>query len=169
MESGDAPNLPDRPRTAVPKPTTPAPPPAPTPSLLDATNADIEEQKRMLYEYEAKQQKLVAEREAAQRRQQDEAARLEREHAEQLRLQQENERRQQEELARQQQMQQMQFQQMDQGRGQQMEMELLGMRGQYERDQMMLEQYDRVSVSFSSYQWEEWADYVCLLGAVGSE
>lgn len=142
----NAPELPDRPRTAAPpKPATPQP------SMPDSSAADIEEQKRMLNEYERKQNALVAEREAAQKRQHEEAARLEREHAEQLRMQQENERRQQEELARQQQMQQMQFQQADQGRQQQMEMELLGMRGQYERDQMMLEQYDRVrSFTFSS-------------------
>lgn len=102
----------------------------------------------MLGEYERKQQALVKEREAAQARQHQEAERLEREHAEQLRQQQENERRAQEDLARQQQMMQQQhFQQQDNGRQQQMEMEMLGMRGQYERDQMMLEQYDRVSLT----------------------
>lgn len=145
QDTGDAPALPDRPKTA--QASKPAPPKAPpTPSILDSTAADIEEQKRMLGEYERKQEALVREREAAQRRQQEEAERLEREHADRLRQQQENERRQQEELQRQQQMQQqMQFQQQDNGRQQQMEMEMLGMRGQYERDQMMLEQYDRVS------------------------
>jgi hypothetical protein len=151
LDNGSAPDLPDRPKTAAPKPSTPAPPPQD--NILDSTAEDIAEQKRMLEGYEAKQQALVREREAAQRRQREEAERLEREHAEQLRMQQEQERRQQEELMRQQQMQQQQqqqqqYQQVDQGRQQQMEMEMLGMRGQYERDQMMLEQYDRVSVIF---------------------
>lgn len=141
-DSGIAPELPDRPKTAPPK-SAPAKKAA-EPNILDSTAADIEEQKRMLGEYEEKQKALVAQREAAQRKQQEDAERLERQHAEQLRQQQENERRAQEELLRQQQMSQMQFQQQDNGRVQQMEMEMLGMRGQYERDQMMLEQYDRV-------------------------
>lgn len=66
-----------------------------------------------------------------------------REFEEQQRQQQERERLAQEELNRQQ---AMQFGQQNQGRIAELEREILGMRGQWERDQMMLERYDGVSV-----------------------
>ena len=65
-----------------------------------------------------------------------------REFEERERQQQERERLAQEELMRQQ---AMQFGQQNQGRIAELEREILGMRGQWERDQMMLERYDGVS------------------------
>lgn len=64
-------------------------------------------------------------------------------------MQAEKERREQEELlARQQMMQQQQQFGQNQGRLAELEREILGMRGQWERDQMMLERYDNVSRFF---------------------
>ncbi|KDE07961.1 hypothetical protein MVLG_01867 [Microbotryum lychnidis-dioicae p1A1 Lamole] len=128
LDNGDAPNLPRRPPTSEP-------PSAPSP----APREDIEEQRRALAEYEAKQAALVASREAEARRLADEQARQEREFQEQQRLQAQREREAQEALAAQQA--QMQYG-MNQGRIAELEREILGMRGQWERDQMMLERYD---------------------------
>jgi hypothetical protein len=116
---------------------------------LSASEAEIEEQRRMLEQYEKKQSALVAQREAEKRKQEQEKARQEREFAEQQRQQQERERQAQEQLMRDQMAQQYNQQQQGQSAqmNAQMEMEMLAMRGQYERDQMMLEQYDRVSAS----------------------
>lgn len=61
-----------------------------------------------------------------------------REFEEQQRLQAERERQQREELMRR------QLQQQAEGRVAELEREILGLRGQFERDQMLLEQYDRV-------------------------
>lgn len=92
-------------------------------------------------EYEEKQAALVAQREAEARRLADQQAQQEREFQEQQRAQQAREREAQEALANQQQ--QMQ-QGMNAGRLAELEREILGMRGQWERDQMMLERYDHV-------------------------
>lgn len=102
----------------------------------------------MLKEYEDKQAALQTSRlEEEQRLRDAEAARL-REFEELQRQQAERERQAQEELLRQQQlqaqMQQMHMNDFNTQRMQEIEREMLGMRGQYERDQMMLEQYDRV-------------------------
>ncbi|KAI5474974.1 hypothetical protein MNV49_002127, partial [Pseudohyphozyma bogoriensis] len=133
LDAGDAPDLPRRPAVKSPTP----PPAAPSPRV------DLEEQKRALLEYEEKQAALVRQREADQRRLEEEQARQQREFEEQQRLQQERERQQQEELIRQQQMQmQMGQMQASQGRLAELEREILSMRGQWERDQMMLERYD---------------------------
>jgi len=131
LDSGDAPDLPRRPTTAAP----PSPPPQPA-----TPRADLDEQRRALEEYEAKQATLVAAREAEARRLADQQAESERAFLEQQRLQQERELQAQREL----QMQQQQQQQygMNQGRISELEREILGMRGQWERDQMMLERYD---------------------------
>jgi len=101
----------------------------------------MNEQVRMLKEYEDQQAALNASREAEQRRQQEEQARL----------QAEFERRQAEQAAAQQQAQEqlmMQQQQMYHSQAAQqvaeLERAMLEMRGQYERDQIFLEQYDRV-------------------------
>ncbi|TDL28274.1 ANTH-domain-containing protein [Rickenella mellea] len=132
LDNGDAPNLPARPTTT--KAATP-PPAAPSPDA-----AMISEQARMLKEYEDQQAKLEAQRAAAERE------RLEREAAQQRefeRLQQEQaerEQRAQEELMRNQ-MTNMNNQAAM--RANELERELLAMRGQYERDQLLLEQYDR--------------------------
>lgn len=107
----------------------------------DATEAEIAEQRRMLEEYERKQSNLVSQRENDQRRQEEEKRRQEAEYAEQQRLQQERERQAQEQLLRDQMSNQ--YNQAQQGQALQLQQEMLGMRGQYERDQMLLEQYDR--------------------------
>lgn len=92
-------------------------------------------------EYEEKQAALVAQREAEARRLADLQAQQEREFQEQQRMQQQREREAKEQLEMQQQ--QMQYG-MNQGRLSELEREILGMRGQWERDQMMLERYDHV-------------------------
>ena len=142
IDSGDAPELPERPQVEAPKADIPR---ADSPA---ATQGEIEEQRRMLEEYERKQAALVAQRENEQKRQQDEKRRQEAEFAEQQRLQQERERQAQEQLLRDQMNQQ--YNQQQQGEVGQLQQEMLGMRGQYERDQMLLEQYDRRVKSLES-------------------
>ncbi|KAG8992712.1 sla2 Src-like adaptor 2 [Tulasnella sp. JGI-2019a] len=136
---GAAPDLPKRPQT-----TQPSSPPPPETSAEDKM---IQEQARMLQEYEDKQKALEASREAEERRAREEEAQRQREFEEMQRQQAERERLAQEELLRQQQMQQhsqqLQMNDMYGARMQEIEREMLAMRGQYERDQMMLEQYDR--------------------------
>ena len=117
-----------------------------TPKAVD----DMDEQIKMLKYYEEQQSKLKDKQESEARRRADEKARQQREFEEQQRQQAERERAAQEALLRQQQeqsqqsqyAQQQQFQQ-NAGRAAELEREILAMRGQYERDQMMLEQYDR--------------------------
>lgn len=143
---GPTPDLPQRPKAVAP-PSGPPPGPS-TPGEPTATADEIEEQRRMLEQYERKQASLVAERDREKKRQEEEKARQESEFAEQQRLQAERERQAQEQLMREQMEQQNnQFNQQQQSQAaqmaQQMEREMLGMRGQYERDQMLLEQYDR--------------------------
>jgi len=133
LDSGDAPDLPARPKTAAKSPT---PPPAtPSPSA-----AEIDEQARMLKQYEDKQAAIQSQREAEelrrmqlQQQQQQEFEQRQREQAEAQRLAQE-------------QLMQQQLMYSNQAAQQQSELEreLLAMRGQYERDQIFLEQYDRV-------------------------
>lgn len=137
----DEPSLPTRPKTTEPSRS-------PAPRNDSPSNEDIAEQARMLKHYEDKQAALRAKQDAEARKRADDAARQQREFEEQQRLQAERERQAQEDLIRQQQMQQQQqqqyasSQQMNQ-RTAELEREILAMRGQYERDQMMLEQYDR--------------------------
>jgi hypothetical protein len=126
----DAPDLPRRPTTKEP-----SPPPAPSP------RPDLEEQKRALQEYEDKQNALVAERDAERRRMEALRAQQARDFEKQQRLQAERERLAAEDLQRQQ---AMQFGQQNQSRLAELEREILAMRGQWERDQMMLERYDAV-------------------------
>lgn len=99
----------------------------------------------MLEEYERKQSALVAQRESDQRRQEEEKRRQEAEYAEQQRLQQERETQAQHQLQEQLLRDQMsqQWTQQQAGQAAQLQQEMLAMRGQYERDQMLLEQYDR--------------------------
>lgn len=126
------------------KPSTPAP--SKSSNVPRPPSVDIDEQARMLKEFEdkkAEQNRLQAEREAEAKRAADLQRRQQAEFEEQQRLQAQRERQAQEDLMRQQTMAQ------DQGRHAELEREILGMRGQYERDQMMLEQYDRVCVPAS--------------------
>lgn len=106
----------------------------------------------MLEEYERKQATLVSQRESEQRRQDEEKRRQEAQYAEQQRQQQERERLAQEQLLRDQMRQQynQQYNQQQVGEVSQLQQEMLGMRGQYERDQMLLEQYDRRVKSLES-------------------
>ncbi|KAF5368533.1 hypothetical protein D9758_002298 [Tetrapyrgos nigripes] len=135
MDSGDAPDLPARPTTAAGA-KSPAPPPAaPSP---DANT--INEQARLLKEYEEQQARLQAAREEEERRrqelerqQQEEFERRQREQAEAQRLA-------QEQLVQQQ---QMMYSNQAAQQVAEYEQQLLAMRGQYERDQIFLEQYDR--------------------------
>jgi DNA repair exonuclease SbcCD ATPase subunit len=121
IDSGVAPELPERPTAEVRKEPTRSESPA-------ATQGEIEE--------------------TAQRRQEEEKRRQEAEYAEQQRLQQERERLAQEQLLRDQMSQQ--YNQQQQGQYTQLQQEMLAMRGQYERDQMLLEQYDRRVKSLES-------------------
>ncbi|WVR00049.1 hypothetical protein IAU59_007191 [Kwoniella sp. CBS 9459] len=140
--NGTAPELPERPPTEKPRQETPRP------TSPVATQGEIDEQRRMLEEYERKQAALVAQREGDQRRQEEDKRRQETEYAEQQRLQQERERQAQEQLLRDQMNQQ--YSQQQQGQALQLQQEMLAMRGQYERDQMLLEQYDRRVKSLES-------------------
>jgi huntingtin-interacting protein 1-related protein len=131
LDNGSAPDLPARPTTTTVK--TP-PPKAPTP--------DVSEQARILKEYEDQQAALRTQQEA------DERVRREREQAQQMEFEaRQREQAERERIAQEQLMQQQFTQYSNQAaqRVQELERELLGMRGQYERDQLLLEQYDRVS------------------------
>jgi hypothetical protein len=151
IDSGMAPDIPDRPdvstaREPVERSDSPA-----------ATQGEIEEQRRMLEEYERKQASLVSQRENEQRRQEEEKKRQEAEYEAQRRAQEQREREAQEQLQQQQLMQQQQqqysqnqFNDQQYAQMNEMQQEMLAMRGQYERDQMLLEQYDRRVKSLES-------------------
>ncbi|GAA5822024.1 hypothetical protein JCM11251_004830 [Rhodosporidiobolus azoricus] len=131
IDNDDTPDLPRRP----PQQAAPTPPPA-----APSAGIDIDEQRRALEEYERKQAALVAQREADARKAREDQERQEREFAEQQRMQQMREREAQEQLERQ--LREQQMVGMSQGRIAELEREILGLRGQWERDQMMLERYD---------------------------
>ena len=102
----------------------------------------------MLAEYESKQAALNAQREAEERRRLELEAQQQREFEQRQLEQAEAQRRAQEQLLQQQMMynNQAALQQTSE-----LERELLAMRGQYERDQIFLEQYDRVSSSIQGH------------------
>ena len=95
------------------------------------------EQNRQQDEFAEEQRRLQEQWEAAQRAQQAAALQAQRDFEEQQRLQAEQQRLAQEQLLRE------QYQQQTQGRLAELERENLNARAQYERDQLMLEQYDR--------------------------
>ncbi|KAJ7040405.1 ANTH domain-containing protein [Mycena alexandri] len=130
LDSGDAPDLPARPKTAA------SPPPA-APSPDQAT---VNEQARMLKEYEDQQAALAAAREAEERRRLEQEAQQAREFEEMQRRQAEAQRLAQEQLLLQQ---QQQYNMQASQQASELERELLALRGQWERDQMFLERYDR--------------------------
>ncbi|KIY51265.1 ANTH-domain-containing protein [Fistulina hepatica ATCC 64428] len=130
-DSGDAPDLPARRST---KPSTP-PPAAPSP---DPTAAS--EQARMLKQYEEQQAALVAARQAEEQRRRELEAQQQAEFEQRQREQAEREQLAQEQLLAQQ---QMMYQNQNAQQMAELEHELLNMRGQLERDQIFLEQYDR--------------------------
>ncbi|KAG6821407.1 hypothetical protein H0H93_014204 [Arthromyces matolae] len=134
LDSGDVPDLPARPKTAAKSPSPP--PSAPIP-----TAAEIDEQARMLKEYEDQQAKLVTARQEEERRRLDLEQQQQREFEQRQLQQAEAQRRAQEELMQQQILYNNQTQAAQ--RVGELERELLAMRGQYERDQIFLEQYDQ--------------------------
>ena len=144
LDNGSAPDLPARP---TPAPVKTPPPATPTP---DAAN--VAEQARMLKQYEDQQAALRAAREQEERRRKELEEQQQREFEQRQAEQAERERLAQEQLV-QQQMQQQMMQYSNQAAQQvhDLERELLAMRGQYERDQLMLEQYDRVRIWFLSH------------------
>lgn len=95
----------------------------------------------MLKKYEDQQAALQASRDADLKRLADQKAQQQRDFEEQQRLQAERERLAQEELLRQQ---AMSYGQQNQGRIAELEREILALRGEYERNQIMLERYDNV-------------------------
>ncbi|KAN0100290.1 ANTH domain containing protein [Tylopilus felleus] len=130
FHSGDAPDLPARPKST----TTPAPPPAPSPDA-----AAISEQARMLKEYEDQQAALRSQREAEERQRLEREAQQQREFEQRQREQAERERLAQEQLLQQQ---MLQYNNQAVQQATEYQRELLAMRSQYERDQLLLEQYD---------------------------
>ena len=140
MDNGSAPDLPARPTTTTVK--TP-PPAAPSPD-----SATVNEQARMLKQYEDQQAALQAQREADERARQDRELAQQREFEARQREQAERERLAQEQLMQQQ---LTQYSNQAAARVNELERELLAARGQYERDQLLLEQYDRVRICFRYY------------------
>lgn len=132
-DNESAPDLPARPTTTkvnTPPPATPAP--------------DAAEQARILKQYEDQQAALRAQQEADERARQEAQLAAQREFEQRQREQADRER-----LAQEQLMQQQLAQYSNQAahRVQELERDLLAMRGQYERDQLLLEQYDRVCLN----------------------
>lgn len=127
------PKLPKRPQVAesTPPPAQPSPEP-----VIDFWSQQQAQQQR---EYEEEQRRLAQQRAEEQERMRQLQLQQQREFEEQQRLLAERERQQQEELLRQ------QMQNHQAGRINELEMQLLQQRNQIERDQMLLEQYDRVS------------------------
>ncbi|RDB28709.1 Endocytosis protein end4 [Hypsizygus marmoreus] len=132
LDTGDAPDLPARPKTAVKSPSPP--PAAPTPNATE-----VNEQARMLKEYEDQQAALKAARDAEERRRLEAEQQQQREFEQRQREQAEGQRLAQEQLMQQ----QMLYNNQAAQQASELERELLAMRGQYERDQILLEQYDR--------------------------
>ena len=127
--------------------TTPDPPKVtlatPPPAAPSPDQAAINEQARLLKQYEDQQAALRAQREAEERQRLELENQQQREFEQRQREQAERERQAQEQL-----LQQQVFQLNNQAaqRQNELERELLAMRGQFERDQLLLEQYDRVRV-----------------------
>ncbi|KAF9432095.1 sla2 Src-like adaptor 2, partial [Entomortierella beljakovae] len=130
---GDSPPmLPNR-RVVTPKPVQDSPPSSPGKDWADQQR-EISKQQR---EYELEQQRLQQQRELEQQQQQMEALKLQQEFEEQKNLQMERERLQREQLQRE------QVQRHAEGRLAELEHNVLALRGQYERDQLLIDQYDR--------------------------
>ncbi|KAF8978923.1 sla2 Src-like adaptor 2 [Entomortierella lignicola] len=119
------------PQRKIVKDTPPQTPPEPD---WAAQQRDIAKKQR---EYELEQNRLQQQREMEQQQQQMEALRLQQNFEEQQRQQMERERLQREQLARE------QMQRQSEGRLAELERDVLTLRGQYERDQMLINQYDQ--------------------------
>ncbi|KAF8935577.1 sla2 Src-like adaptor 2 [Haplosporangium bisporale] len=109
------------------------PPATPEPDWA-AQQREIAKKQR---EYELEQTRLQQQREMEQQQQQVEALRIQQNYEEQQRQQMERERLQREQLGRE------QMQRQAEGRLAELERDVLALRGQYERDQMLIDQYDR--------------------------
>ncbi|KAJ7070840.1 ANTH domain-containing protein [Mycena amicta] len=129
LDASDVPELPPRPKT------TASPPLAPSPDA-----ATINEQARMLREYEEQQTKLASARQDEERRRLEQEQQQAREFEEMQRRQMDAQRLAQEELMRQQQQQQYNMAAAQQA---ELERQALDLQGRWERDQMFLERYDQ--------------------------
>jgi hypothetical protein len=134
------PALPQRPKehdtgTSSPAPVSRQADPEPISDFW--SNEQAQEQR----EFEETQRQLQQQREAEMQRQQMLAMQQQRDFENQQRMQAEQQRLAQEQLLRE------QYQQHTQGRLAELEREILNMRGQYDKDQLLLEQYDRVRAS----------------------
>ncbi|KAF9162408.1 sla2 Src-like adaptor 2, partial [Mortierella sp. AD011] len=110
-----------------------APPQTPPEPDWAAQQREIAKKQR---EYELEQNRLQQQREMERQQQQMEALKLQQNFEEQQRQQMERERLQREQLARE------QLQRQAEGRLAELERDVLTLRGQYERDQMLINQYD---------------------------
>ena len=137
-EDENAPALPARPRNEpVTKPRETTPPRAQSTDPEPINEFWKNEQARQQEEYAAEQARLQAQWEDARRQQEAQALQAQRDFEEQQRLQEQQQRLQLEQLQRD------QYAQQTQGRMAELERENLNARAQYERDQLMLEQYDK--------------------------
>ncbi|OJJ43404.1 hypothetical protein ASPZODRAFT_136259 [Penicilliopsis zonata CBS 506.65] len=135
-EDEERPTLPKRPTKEVER--EPSPPPKPAVADPEPINDFwTNEAKRQQEEYEAEQRRLQQQWEEQQRQQLMAQQQAQRDFEEQQRLQAEQQRMAQEQLLRD------QYQTQTQGRLAELEQENLNARAQYERDQLMLQQYDR--------------------------
>ncbi|KAI1910783.1 sla2 Src-like adaptor 2 [Ophidiomyces ophidiicola] len=135
-EEEDRPALPKRPAKEVEKEPTP-PPKNSIPDPEPINDFWSTEAKRQQEEYEAEQNRLQQQWEDQQRQQMAAQLQAQRDFEEQQRLQAEQQRLAQEQLLRD------QYQQQTRGRLAELEQENLNARAQYERDQLMLQQYDK--------------------------
>jgi len=148
-EDDAPPALPQRPINEAPIKRQVTPPPPPPVKAQDPENIsdfwstqDLQNtreiQLQQQRQYEEEQRRLQEQREAELRQQQLLAMQQQREFEAQQAAQAEQQRLAQEQLQRD------QYNRQVQGTLAEMERELLAMRGQYERDQLMLQQYDKV-------------------------
>ncbi|KAL4922171.1 ANTH domain-containing protein [Aspergillus aurantiobrunneus] len=136
VDEEDRPALPKRPAKEVE--TIPTPPPKPVAAEPEPINDFWStEARRQQEEFEAEQQRLQQQWEDQQRQQLLAQQQAQLDFEEQQRLQAEQQRLAQEQLMRE------QYQSQTQGRLADLERENLNARAQYERDQLMLQQYDR--------------------------
>ena len=138
-DEDERPALPQRPRNEIPKPREPSPPPkaisAPEPEPIN--NFWEDEQRRQQEEYDAQQRQLQEQWNQQQYQQQLAAQQAQRDFETQQRLLAEQQRLANEQLARE------HHQAQTNGRLAELETENLNARAQYERDQLMLGEYDR--------------------------
>lgn len=136
LAADEKPALPKRPQKEIEKP--PSPVPAKAVAVPEPINDSLaREAKRRQEEYEAEQRRLQQQWEEQQRQQMLAQQQAQRDFEERQRLQAEQQRLAQEALLRD------QYQAHTQGRMAELERENLNARAQYERDQLMLQQYDR--------------------------